>query len=204
MNFDLSCFSIEFQNYVLKHLNCENYYDFINKYQNDFILNIIPKTTNESQSNSLLEVDILNKTTSNNEEVIEDNFFKYFIENEKIYLKSLENLSKNKKRKLRDHEGVFLKNTNCWSFPLTSKDYILENLKPKNETFEILEEEDEKEELKTDKNIIQNFYFQDNKAFLIPTLEHPQYGKSVIYDKTGNMGIWSVKLKGWIFQKETL
>ena len=209
INFDFKCLSDDFQKYVLEKIGCANYFEFINQYQNNFQLIISPKHSNENLSPKLLE-NLSPKVSENLIEIsldisenkldLDNEQFTYFIKDENIYLKTPDTLSKNRKKKLRDNEGIFLKKSNCWSFPLSAKTYVLDVLKPSNETFEVLEEP--KEELKTDKNIIQKFYFQDNKAFLIPTSEHPQYGKGVIYDKTGNMGIWSVTNKGWIFQKE--
>ena len=61
IKFDLSCFSLEFQEYVYKELECNNYFDFINKYENSFILNILnikqdkivnPISYKEEESNS--------------------------------------------------------------------------------------------------------------------------------------------------------
>lgn len=208
INFDFKCLSDDFQKYVLEKIGCKNYFEFINQYQNNFQLTISskhitelssiePDTSQPVLSKKLDNVEILDKKI--NCDVQDSDVFKYFIKDDNLFLKTNESLSKNRKKKFKENEGTFLKKSNCWSFPLTSKTYILDNLKPSYEKFEVLDEDD-KEEIKTEN--IQKFYFEDNKAFLIPTTEHPQYGKSIIYDKTGNMGIWSVKNKGWIFQKE--
>ena len=42
INFDLSCFKDEFQEYIFKNANVNNYYEFINQFQNQFSINLQP------------------------------------------------------------------------------------------------------------------------------------------------------------------
>ena len=42
INFDLSCFKDEFQEYLFKMANVNHYYEFINQYQNQFSVNLLP------------------------------------------------------------------------------------------------------------------------------------------------------------------
>lgn len=50
VHFDLSCFKEDFQKFILKKLNCENYFDFLDKYKNEFLL-IISKHSINSKDN---------------------------------------------------------------------------------------------------------------------------------------------------------
>ena len=40
--FDLSCLKDEFQEYLFKMANVNNYYEFINQYQNNFSISLHP------------------------------------------------------------------------------------------------------------------------------------------------------------------
>lgn len=40
INFDLSCFKMEFQEFIFKKTECNDYFEFINKFENNFILNL--------------------------------------------------------------------------------------------------------------------------------------------------------------------
>ena len=51
--------------------------------------------------------------------------------------------------------------------------------------------------------LLKNITHENNKVIVIPKLNHPKYGTPIIYDKTGNIGIWECSTKGWIFSKKS-
>ena len=171
INFDLSCFKDEFQEYLFKIANVNHYYEFINQYQNQFSVNLLP----------ILKVDddctfqsITDSTESNEPEIL----YPYTIENKLIMIKKELTFPKKMNKVFMSHGGKLV-NQN-WVFPLTSLSFV-KNL---NSSLCIKE--------------IRN---EEKRTIIFPTNKHPKLGESVIYDKNGSIGIWDNIIKGWIFQK---
>ena len=171
INFDLSCFKDEFQEYLFKMANVNHYYEFINQYQNQFSVNLLP----------ILKVDddctfqsITDSTESNEPEIL----YPYTIENKLIMIKKELTFPKKMNKVFMSHGGKLV-NQN-WVFPLTSLSFV-KNL---NSSLCIKE--------------IRN---EEKRTIIFPTNKHPKLGESVIYDKNGSIGIWDNIIKGWIFQK---
>jgi hypothetical protein len=171
INFDLSCFKDEFQEYLFKMANVNHYYEFINQYQNQFSVNLLP----------ILKVDddctfqsITDSTEPNEPEIL----YPYTIENKMIMIKKEATFPKKMNKVFMTHGGKLV-NQN-WVFPLTSLSFV-KNL---NSSLCIKE--------------IRN---EEKRTIIFPTNKHPKLGESVIYDKNGSIGIWDNIIKGWIFQK---
>ena len=179
INFDLSCFKDDFQEYVFKMANVNNYYEFINQYQNQFSVNLHPilkvdddctfqNMTTQSQSN----------IEDSTEDIESDILYPYKIENKMIMIKKEATFPKKMNKVFMNHGGKLV-NQN-WVFPLTSLSFV-KNL---NSSLCIKE--------------IRN---EEKRTIIFPTNKHPKLGESVIYDKKGSIGIWDSIIKGWIFQK---
>ena len=186
INFDLSCFKDEFQEYLFKMANVNHYYEFINQYQNQFSINLQPilKVDNDctfqnmtTQSQSTIE-----DSTENNEnnETKENDvlLYPYTIENKTIVIKNNSSIPKKMNKVFMNHAGKLM-NQN-WVFPLTSLQFV-KNLNSNLCIKEIRNEE--------------------KRTIIFPTNKHPKLGESIIYDKKGNIGIWDNIIKGWILQK---
>ena len=235
IKFDINCFTPEFQQYLFKKINVENYYEFINSYNNSFSLsishinqssfiNLLPIEENCSFENIDNDLCISEEIQDNVEEEIkkityEDNTlentktstesepeseeeeneeemetsnlpnFSYIIESEKIHLKSEKKfITKKIAKKFRRNNGFWNKKKNEWIFPLSAKKFI-DSIIPKTTTSN------------STPNHIQDVKQEENRVVITPTSSHPKYGTSVIYDKSGNIGIWDSNIKGWIFNK---
>jgi len=236
IKFDLSCFKLDFQEYIFKNLGVNDYFEFINKYENNFSLNILNinniTSINEEESNSctfkninpsiiedssIINSEQIDLSINPNEEIsrsISDNVgsninkiisqidsddsydedeeksdvkFTHYIENNQYYLTSSKKfISKKLSKSLKKNGGYWLRNKNLWIFPVSSKNYI-ENILGS----ELISSQ------------IKNISHENNKVIVIPKMEHPKYGVSTIYDKTGNLGIWDNSIKGWVFSKNS-
>lgn len=222
IKFDVSCFKPEFQEFIFKKLDCSDYFEFINKFQNEFSLNFSkyncdnqniliedPNTCTFKNITSLYPYDTECMTTITNvdnpsvEQNVEDNIdkiiseinseessdseddektdvkFTHYFDNNEIYVvPSKKFVSKRLGKIIKRNNGYWIKNKNIWLFPMGSKHFV-ENILQSN-------------------NVIQ----EKDKVVVVPKTDHPKYGKSVIYDKSGNIGIWDNTLKGWIFNKK--
>jgi len=78
-----------------------------------------------------------------------------------------------------------VKTKNMWIFPMSSMSYIENTLKSQSNSL-----------------FIKNINQEKDKVVITPKQDHPKYGAPVIYDKSGNLGVWDNVLKGWIFQKK--
>ena len=174
INFDLSCFKDDFQEYIFKMANVNHYYEFMNQYQNQFSIILHPiikvdddctfqKIEDSTEDKDINEPDIL---------------YPYTIDNKMIILKKDTTYPK-KMNKVFMNNGGKLVNQN-WVFPLTSLSFV-KNL---NSSLCIKE--------------IRN---EEKRTIIFPTNKPPKLGESIIYDKNGNIGIWDNIIKGWIFQK---
>lgn len=175
--FDLSCLKDEFQEYVYKIGNVNNYYEFINQYQNQFSIslkNIIKEDDDCTFQNMTNHSNIEDSMEDKESEIL----YPYTIENKMIIIKKEAKFPK-KMNKLFMNNGGKLVNQN-WVFPLTSLNFV-KNL---NSSLCIKE--------------IRN---EEKRTIIFPTNKHPKLGESVIYDKKGSIGIWDNIIKGWIFQK---
>jgi hypothetical protein len=177
INFDLSCFKDEFQEYLFKMANVNHYYEFINQYQNQFSINL----------QHILKVDddctFQNMTEPSSISIIEDStepeiLYPYTIENKLIMIKKEPTFPKKMNKVFMSHGGKLV-NQN-WVFPLTSLPFV-KNLNSNLCIKEIRNEE--------------------KRTIIFPTNKHPKLGESIIYDKKGSIGIWDNIIKGWIFQK---
>lgn len=237
IKFDLSCFKNDFQEYIFKKLNCNDYFEFINKYENHFTLNLlniqeeksIPILEDDSQSCTFKNITSLTvddtfihteqieqqieKLENNTNLIIENNIenniekivsqidsdesdeeddedkndvqFTHYIDNNQIYVTPNKKfISKKMGKTIKKNGGYWLKQKNQWIFPLSSKHYVENTLKSQGNT-----------------NLIKNMNQEKDKVFIYPKPDHPKYGASVIYDKSGNLGIWDQTIKGWVFQK---
>ena len=91
IKFDLSCFKAEFQEFIFKKLNCNDYFEFINSYNNDFILNI--DNCEQDVKVPILEEDIQSCTYKNiSKECIEESssIVQSELNNENMYQKGLD------------------------------------------------------------------------------------------------------------------
>ena len=171
---DLYCFKDEFQEYLFKIANVNNYYEFINQYQNQFSINLqqIVKMDDDCTFQNLED------STEDKENIESDILYPYTIENKMILIKREATFPK-KMNKVFMNNGGKLVNQN-WVFPLTSLPFV-KNL---NSSLCIKE--------------IRN---EEKRTIIFPTNKHPKLGESIIYDKKGSIGIWDNIIKGWIFQK---
>jgi hypothetical protein len=180
INFDLSCFKDEFQEYLFKMANVNHYYEFINQYQNQFSINLQPilKLDDDCTFQNLTDSSDINETNEPNELNEPEILYPYKIENKMIMIKKEQTFPKKMNKVFMSHGGKLV-NQN-WVFPLTSLGFV-KNL---NSSLCIKE--------------IRN---EENRTIIFPTNKHPKLGESVIYDKKGSVGIWDNIIKGWIFQK---
>jgi len=178
--FDLSCFKDEFQEYLLKMVNVNNYYEFINQYENQFSINLKPilKEDDDCTFQNITNPSIIEDSTEDKENIESDILYPYKIENKMILIKKEATFPK-KMNKVFMNNGGKLVNQN-WVFPLTSLSFV----KSLNSSLCIKE--------------IRN---EEKRTIIFPTNKHPKLGESVIYDKKGSIGIWDNIIKGWIFQK---
>jgi len=177
INFDLSCFKDEFQEYLFKMANCNNYYEFINQYQNQFSINLHPilKADDDCTFQNMTSSSIIEDSTETKEP---DILYPYTIENKMIMIKKEPTFPKKMNKIFMSHGGKLV-NQN-WVFPLTSLPFV-KNLNSNLCIKEIRNEE--------------------KRTIIFPTNKHPKLGESILYDKKGNIGIWDNIIKGWIFQK---
>lgn len=225
IKFDLSCLKEDFQNFIFKKIGCENYYDFIHNYKNNFEITISKLDKQISPLNYLNEEESTNclfknfdpkslnmiensenldekekkddqeetKSSSNLSEDLEEEKIetevnpKYFVENNNIFLNINKKIINKKMTKLfKKNGGSWIKSKNIWLFPLSAKNFIENSLTSLNS-----------------ESFIKNITHENNKVIVIPKLNHPKYGTPIIYDKTGNIGIWECSTKGWIFSKKS-
>jgi hypothetical protein len=172
--FDLSCFKDDFQEYIFKMTNVNNYFEFINQYKNQFSINLQPilKMDDDCTFQNITD------TTEDKDMNEPDILYPYTIENKMILIKKEATFPK-KMNKVFMNNGGKLVNQN-WVFPLTRLSFV-KNL---NSSLCIKE--------------IRN---EEKRTIIFPTNKHPKLGESVIYDKKGSVGIWDNIIKGWIFQK---
>ena len=175
INFDLSCFKDEFQEYLFKMANVNHYYEFINQYQNQFSINLqsVLKVDDDCTFQSMSSI-IEDSTEPNEPEIL----YPYTIENKMIMIKKEASFPKKMNKVFMTHGGKLV-NQN-WVFPLTSLNFV-KNLNSNLCIKEIRNEE--------------------KRTIIFPTNKHPKLGESIIYDKKGSIGIWDNIIKGWIFQK---
>jgi hypothetical protein len=180
INFDLSCFKDDFQEHIFKIGNINNYYEFINQYQNVFSIYLHPikKIDDECTFQNITNPFIIEDSTEDKDLTDIDILYPYIIENKNILIKRETSFPK-KMNKVFMSNGGKLVNQN-WVFPLTSLSFV-KNL---NSSLCIKE--------------IRN---EEKRTIIFPTNKHPKLGESVIYDKKGSIGIWDNIIKGWIFQK---
>jgi hypothetical protein len=171
---DLYCFKDEFQEYLFKIANVNNYYEFINQYQNQFSINLqkIIKMDDDCTFQNLED------STEDKENMEIDIMYPYTIENKMILIKKEVTFPKKMNKVFMNNGGKFV-NQN-WAFPLTSLPFV-KNLNSNLCIKEIRNEE--------------------KRTIIFPTNKHPKLGESIIYDKKGSIGIWDNIIKGWIFQK---
>jgi hypothetical protein len=178
INFDLSCFKDEFQEYLFKMANVNHYYEFINQYQNQFSINLqnILKVDDDCTFQNMTEQSSMveDSTEPNEPEIL----YPYKIENKMIMIKKEATFPKKMNKVFMSHGGKLV-NQN-WVFPLTSLSFV-KNLNSNLCIKEIRNEE--------------------KRTIIFPTNKHPKLGESIIYDKKGSIGIWDNIIKGWIFQK---
>ena len=178
--FDLSCLKDEFQEYLFKICDVNNYYDFINKYQNQFSLSLHPilKVDENCTFNNITNVSILEDSAEDKDIIESDILYPYTIENKMIMIKKEANFPKKMNKVFMNNGGKLVSQN--WVFPLTSLNFV-KNLNTSLCIKEIRNEE--------------------KRTIIFPTNKHPKLGESVIYDKKGSIGIWDNIIKGWIFQK---
>jgi hypothetical protein len=104
-------------------------------------------------------------------------------------------VSKNLKKNIRKKGGKWLNDKQGWVFPLSSYAYIVHNLS----ATEIDKSNSKKQD---NESYIEKFYENSNKIYIVPKKDHPNYGKTIVYDKKRNMGIWDVVNKAWVFDKK--
>ena len=172
INFDLSCFKDEFQEYLFKMANVNHYYEFINQYQNQFSINLqsVLKVDDDCTFQNIIE----DSTEPNEPEIL----YPYTIENKMIMIKKEASFPKKMNKVFMSHGGKLV-NQN-WVFPLTSLSFV-KNLNSNLCIKEIRNEE--------------------KRTIIFPTNKNHKVGERVIYDKNGSIGIWDNIIKGWIFQK---
>lgn len=124
-----------------------------------------------------------------------------------------ENINKNLKRSIRKKGGRWHNEKKGWIFPLSAYSYVVQNLNateiPKKSNKE------QQKKVKKEKRVkpiqqeqtqicegIEKFYESNNKIYIVPKKDHPNYGKTIVYDKIRNMGIWDVLNKAWVFDKK--
>jgi hypothetical protein len=180
INFDLSCFKDEFQEYVFKVGNVNNYYEFINQYKNLFSINLYPikNIDDDCTFENITNPSIIEESSEDKDSNDLDILYPYTIENKMIIIKKEVTFPK-KMNKIFMNNGGKLVNQN-WIFPITSLNFV-KNL---NSSLCIKE--------------IRN---EEKRTIIFPTNKHPKLGESIIYDKKGSIGIWDNIIKGWIFQK---
>jgi hypothetical protein len=181
INFDLSCFKEEFQEYIFKTVNINNYFEFINQYNNQFsiILQSNLKIDEDCTFQNMTSPSIIEDSTEDKEDKDTDILlYPYTIENKTIVIKHNFSIPKKMNKVFMNHGGKLV-NKN-WVFPLSSLQFV-KNLNSNLCIKEIRNEE--------------------KRTIIFPTNKHPKLGESVIYDKKGNIGIWDNIIKGWIFQK---
>lgn len=181
--FDLSCFKEEFQEFIYKSVNVSNYFEFINKFQNQhsLILSNILLTEEDCSFKDITTNTTITKMVEDSIDFTSDDYeilYPYVIENKNIIIKNNTSIPK-KMNKLFMKNGGKLNNNN-WVFPLSNLQFV-KNLNANMCIKEIRNEE--------------------KRTIIFPTNKHPKLGVSVIYDKKGNIGIWDNIIKGWIFQK---
>jgi hypothetical protein len=178
--FDLSCFKDEFQEYIFKISNVNNYYEFVNQYQNQFSINLqqILKVDDDCTFQNITNNSIIEDSSEDKDVNEPDILYQYTIENKSIIIKKEATFPK-KMNKVFMNNGGKLVNQN-WVFPLTSLSFV-KNL---NSNLCIKE--------------IRN---EDKRTIIFPTNKHPKLGESIMYDKKGSIGVWDNIIKGWIFQK---
>lgn len=222
LKFDLSCFKDEFQNFIFQKIGCENYFNFIDNYKNNFQITISKQDIhvntlnylNEEESTNCLfknfdpkSLNMIENTENLDEKEKKDNcqeetksssedsendkieteiHSKYFVENNNIFLNiNKKILSKKISKLFKKNGGNWIQSKNLWIFPLSAKNFIDNILVSLNS-----------------ESLIKNIVHEENKVIVIPKTNHPKYGTPIIYDKTGNIGIWECSTKGWIFSKK--
>lgn len=104
--------------------------------------------------------------------------FTHSINNGQILVNSTKKFITKKITKLiKSNGGFWLKKKNIWTFPLSSRSFVENTLHSKN----IAQDKD--------------------KVIITPKPDDPRYGISIIYDKSGNIGIWDQNIKGWVFTR---
>jgi len=226
IKFDLSCFRVEFQEYIFKKLDCSDYFDFINKFENNFSLNllnindqnniIIEDNTNTCTFNNLTSVTVDDSSllnTLNEKNTLEDNLETNI---ERIVARIDSDSSEEEDDDKSDMQfSHYFENDQIYVIP--SKKFVSKKLgkimkknngywvKQKNIWLFPMSSKHYVENIlnsQNSSNLIKNVNQEKDKVVIYPKQDHPKYGSSCIYDKAGNLGIWDNSIKGWVFQKK--
>jgi hypothetical protein len=115
-------------------------------------------------------------------------------------------VSKNLKKNIRKKGGKWSNEKQGWIFPLSAYAYIVHNLSAteveNKKTNERKAKTKPKHKEQDNESHIEKFYENSNKIYIVPKKDHPNYGKTIVYDKKRNMGIWDVVNKAWVFDKK--
>ena len=122
INFDLSCFKDDFQEYLFKMANVNHYYEFINKYQNQFSVNLQPILKVDEDCTFQNMSSIIEDSTEPNEPNNPEILYPYTIENKMIMIKKEATFPKKMNKVFMSHGGKLV-NQN-WVFPLTSLSFV--------------------------------------------------------------------------------
>jgi len=228
IKFDLSCFKAEFQEFIFKKLNCNDYFEFINSYNNDFILNIdnceqdvkVPILEEDIQSCTYKNIskECIEESSSivqselNNENIIDSSVDSNV---EKIFSQIDSECSEDEEEKIDIQFSHYIENNQIYVTP--NKKFISKRLgknikknggywvKAKNLWIFPISSKSYIENTLNSKNnssLIKNINQEKDKVVITPKLDHPKYASPTIYDKSGNLGVWDNLLKSWIFQKK--
>lgn len=225
IKFDISCFRPDFQEFIFKKLDCNDYFEFINKYQNSFNLNIstqkifpIPEEDSCTFKNINEFSSAPAETNTENVEVPQDLYDRNVEENIDKIINEI-NSDESDDEEDCDKGDVkfshYYENNEIYVQP--NKKFFSKRLaknfkknggnwiKQKNIWIFPLSSKQYIEETlasQNNSNLIKNCNQEKDKVIIYPKLDHPKYGVSTIYDKAGNLGIWDNSIKGWIFQKK--
>lgn len=223
IKFDISCFRQDFQEYIFKKLDCNDYFEFINKYQNSFNLNIsnqkiFPIPEEDSCTFKNINDNITTQEINTEQEVpsdlydrnVEDNIDKIINEINSDESDDEDEFDKGdvKFTHYFENNEIYVQ-PNKKFFPKRLAKVFKKNggvwIKQKNIwVFPLSSKQYIEETLasQTNSNLIKNFNQEKDKVIIYPKVDHPKYGVSTIYDKAGNLGVWDNSIKGWIFQKK--
>lgn len=229
INFDISCFKEEFQNYIFENLSLKNYYDFINTYKNDFHINIECHNCSENIPNLESEINVLtidedcsfndikpdekieekieklisDETTDNIEQEKTESDYEYSSESETEDINLEQNITYviENSNIIVKSDKKFMNKKNAKKFKKNGGKWMKKN---NQWIFPISKKNfiDSIIQKKQSESFIQEIKQENNRVIIIPTQNHPKYGTSIIYDKSDNIGIWQNNIKGWVFDKK--